>query len=178
MNTQLSFWSSDQRLYTDGGVIKKNPSEIGGTWAARYVVCGEVKKELSGTITPKAAGLPTITNNLTEMLALLRDLEMLPETFNGYILSDSQITLGRTFQGWKWSNIPNWMHAIYQVQRQRLRWNLITPVLLAGHPTKEQLEKGIGKHGYPVSEHNVWCDKACGAEAEKFLQAQRMQVKR
>ncbi len=157
-------------LYCDGGVIGHNPSPIGGTWAFRRVDRGLVMAEQSGVITPETAELPAITNNLTEMLALVRGLQSLPNYWTGTIFSDSQITLGRAFLGWKWKNIPMWLHHEFQKERTRLtRWNLIDHVLLQGHPTRAELNAGTGSRGYPVSEHNVWCDLACGQQASEFL---------
>ncbi len=157
-------------LYCDGGVIGHNPSAVGGTWAFRRLHRGFVVSEKSGVITPETAELPTITNNLTEMLAMIRGLQSLPSEWTGTIYSDSQITLGRVFRGWKWKGIPLWMHNEFQKERARLfHWDWIDHVLLQGHPTRAELVAGIGSRGYPVSEHNVWCDMACGRMAEEFL---------
>lgn len=157
-------------LYCDGGVIGKNPSEVGGTYAYRILTDGHVIKDGSGVMVPVQAELPTITNNLTEMLALVRGLQALPFSWNGAVYSDSQITLGRAFQGWKWKNIPTWLHHEYQEQRRRLmNWTQIRWILLQGHPTRSELAAGVGSRGYPVSEHNVWCDKECGARAAEYL---------
>lgn len=157
-------------LYCDGGVIGSNPSPIGGTWAWRTVAGDEVIKSDSGVITPEGAGMMAISNNLTEMLAVLNGLQDLPAGFAGTIYSDSQVTLGRLFQGWKWNNIPQWMHLIFQTQIKRLVfWGEIRHVLLAGHPTRAQLAAGVGHSGLPVSEHNVACDRACSAEARMMI---------
>jgi ribonuclease HI len=157
-------------LFADGGVIGANPSAIGGTWAWRWVCETRVLVQHSGVITPRQADLPAITNNLTEMLALVRGLQTLPDAWVGTVYSDSQITLGRIFQGWKWKNIPLWLHHDYQQARGRLvNWDQIGFVLLQGHPTRAELAAGVGSRGYPVSEHNVWADKACGERAAEFL---------
>jgi ribonuclease HI len=157
-------------LFVDGGVIKKNPSTIGGTWAARLLRDDLIVCEVGGAITPAQAKLPAITNNLTEMLAMIRGLQLLPVNWTGTIYSDSQVTLGRVVWGWKWQNIPPWLHKEYQRERRRLaHWEDLTWTLLDGHPTKAQLAAGIGKRGHPVNAHNVWCDKACQAAAAKHL---------
>lgn len=136
-------------LYCDGGVIGRNPSTYGGTWAYRRVTDGYVFEQKSGVITPAIAWMPAITNNLTEMLALMRGLEALPPGWVGVVYSDSQITLGRAFQGWKWKNIPPWLHQAYQRQRARLvNWEKIQWVLLQGHPTQAELAAGIGTRGF------------------------------
>lgn len=161
-------------LYCDGGVINVNPSPIGGTWAYRIVCNGVVAAEQSGVITPAEAGTPNITNNFTEMLALVRGLQhltVLPK-WTGTIYSDSQITLGRAFMGWKWTGIPKWLYEEFGHAVKGLHnWERIRCVLLSGHPTKAQLQLGTGKGGRPVSIHNVACDRLCGDEARKFMEA-------
>jgi ribonuclease HI len=159
-------------LFADGGVIIKNPSPVGGTWAWVQVVNGMAVKADSGVI-PASKTWPTVSNNYTEMAALLYGLYSLRSDWCGRVCSDSQITLGRLFWGWKWTNLPGWMHDMYQVQRARLTsWDLFQAVLLDGHPTADQLKAGVGKRGSPVSEHNVWCDRACGEAAKTYLRLQ------
>jgi ribonuclease HI len=160
------------QLYVDGGVIGHNPSALGGTWAARLLHEGEIVWGISGTITPEDARVEKVTNNLTEMLALVKGLQCLPWDWRGTVFSDSQITLGRAFEGWKWKNIPPWLYGEFGNQAARLvHWSQIHYALLDGHPTKKQLEAGIGKRGGPVSIHNQWCDQACTAQAIKFSAA-------
>lgn len=159
-------------LYADGGVIGHNPSDKGGTWAYRILEDGLVVAEDSGWVTPVEMNMLNITNNFTEMYAVIRGVEKLSKDWNGTILSDSQITLGRWFMGWKWHNIPMWMidrHAKAKKAHtfaKDWRW-----ILLQGHPTKAHLETGVGPKGYPVSAHNKWCDEACGKAAVQFLEA-------
>jgi ribonuclease HI len=158
-------------LYADGGVIGSNPSAIGGTYAYRLIKTDRLTIDRSGTITTLQMG-GLITNNQTEMLALLRGFAQLPDDFKGTVYSDSHVSLGRIFLAWKWNNIPAWMHRLYRDQRDRLKyWNEIKYILLDGHPTKDQLIKGIGKRGHPVSIHNVWCDHACQHAGMKLLES-------
>jgi ribonuclease HI len=156
-------------LYADGGVIGSNPSTIGGTYAYRLLFEDGQAIGKGSVIAPQEVGGP-VTNNQTEMLAMLEGLKRLPDHFAGCIFSDSQVTLGRVFMGWKWKNIPTWMHKVYQEQRARLIFfDQIQYVLLDGHPTRQQLQLGIGKRGHPVSEHNVWCDHECNRVGREFL---------
>jgi len=160
-------------LYVDGGIIGTNPSMIGGTWACRLISDAGFCHDFSGVIQPHQISnmFEPVTNNQTEMMAFLEGLRKLPEQFKGTIYSDSAVTLGRAFNGWKWNNIPSWMHRVYLAQRKRLvNWDEIKHVLLDGHPTKKQLEAGIGKRGGPVSKHNVWCDEACRQAGEAFME--------
>jgi len=161
-------------LYVDGGVIASNPSMIGGTWACCLISERGFCHGHSGVVQPHEItnAFEAVSNNQSEMMALLEGLRRLPEGFNGTIYSDSQITLGWAFMGWKWKNIPSWMTFVYQIQRKRLlKWDEIKYVLLDGHPTKKQLEAGIGKRGHPVSEHNVWCDEACRQAGTTFMES-------
>lgn len=163
-------------LFADGGVIGSNPSAIGGTWAWRILRNEQVFQQAAGVITPRQADMPAITNNLTEMLALVRGLQALPISWAGTVYSDSQVTLGRVFLGWKWKNIPLWLHHEYQQARARLlNWEQTQWVLLQGHPTKAELADGVGSRGAPVSEHNKWCDMACGLQAAEHLRLMEAQ---
>lgn len=161
-------------LYVDGGMIKRNPSTIGGTWAYIIVALadGSIYKQDSGVVTPSDFGVPAVSNNQTEMYAMLQGLKALPVTSLVNVYSDSMITLGRINSGWKWTNIPPFMHEIYKAERKRLiAWPNYFFQLLDGHPTQAQLDYGIGKRGHPVSIHNVWCDEACRAQAEGFMKS-------
>ena len=149
-------------VYCDGGVIGRNPSEVGGTWAWCTVnAAGEVLERDSGVI----EGL--CTNNVSEFVAAVRALEHLPNKWRGQLCSDSAVTLGRLCAGWALQNLPpEW---IERGARQLKRLGPLRPVLLQGHPTKEELAEGVGKrNGYPVSVHNVWCDEECGRQAVKY----------
>jgi ribonuclease HI len=160
-----------KELYVDGGVIAVNPSPFGGTYAYRLVLDNGRFFSEGKVVTVSEMG-GSVTNNQTEMLALLEGLKHLPDDWTGTIYSDSMVTLGRAFSGFKWKNIPAWMIKLYQEQRRRLiHWDQIKHVQLDGHPTKKQLEAGIGKRGNPVSIHNVWCDQACQEAGAKFMDA-------
>lgn len=161
-------------LYVDGGLIGPNGKALGGTWALRVV---EERPPLPDLVICEDSGIILdgggckITNNVTEMLAMVRGLQALGPDFSGRVCSDSMITLGRAFKGWRWTNIPAWMMRQYEAARRALvNWDRLEAVLLAGHPTRAQLESGIGHSGLPVSIHNVWCDQACSAQARKHLE--------
>ena len=175
-------------VFADGGVIHRNPSPYGGTIAYCHVDEHGKRVESLGALVLHNPGsrdylpgvpmiynsyTPLVTNNMTEMLALLACLQALPEGWSGPVHSDSQVTLGRLFWGWKLTGLPaQW---IEWGSRCLKRLGKLEPVLLQGHPTKADLARGVGaKRGYPVSKHNVWADKECGRVA-KLLPAWRMQ---
>ena len=155
-------------VYADGGVIGANPSPIGGTWAYVHVDAGGVVVARDSAVVTPRPSVPLITNNLTEMIALVRALAALPAGWAGHVYSDSQITLGRLFLGWKMQGIPPVLikqgaAALERLDIPHIRWTL-----LDGHPTKAQLLAGVGKRGNPVSVHNVTCDQECGRLAREF----------
>lgn len=156
-------------VYADGGVIGVNPSPIGGTWAYCHVDENNIRVAISSGVVLPRQSCPLITNNLTELIALVKCLEALPDDWSGHVYSDSKITLGRMFEGWAVNGIPpillKQMHAV----KLRLRLDRSEYTLLDGHPTKAQLLAGRGKRGNLVSEHNVWCDKRCGEEARNHV---------
>lgn len=153
------------RLYTDGGVIGANPSKIGGTWAIRLVdgYTGEASVGTSGVV---LAGSNTVSNNLMELIAVVRGLTYCIENFGsgwvGTVCSDSQITLGRVFHNWSMNGIPeDLVLELLQLHRNFKFWDRFGYQLLEGHPTQRELQAGVGNRGYPVSTHNKWCDDEC-----------------
>jgi ribonuclease HI len=162
-----------QHLYVDGGVIGRNPSPDGGTWAYCLVDNDNetVLLEGSGLLLPYEHGVGNlVTNNQTEYLAMLRGLQALPSGWRGVVRTDSQITLGRfAWVGWKTANIPDhWVQA-GAVARQRLGAP-VTYELLSGHPSDDELVRGIGRGLRPVSAWNVYVDTACQEMARTFLE--------
>jgi ribonuclease HI len=152
------------KLYADGGLVGKNPSSIGGVWAWCAVNSADVRVRMeSGFVPPPKGGV--ITNNHTEQVALILALEAMPEGWSGQVCSDSKIALGRLFWGYKQRNVP--LNVMRRGAAAVKRLGQIEAILLQGHPTEKDLAVGIGsKRGLPVSEHNVWCDKACTKQAK------------
>ena len=156
------------RLFCDGGVIGKNPSTEGGTWA--WCIVDEQDALLyssNGTISPAEMGTARVTNNQTELLAMVRGLQVLRSDEPVWILSDSSVTLGRMFHDFQWKNIPAWLKH-EAAQEINNRGGLVAMArrgykytLLDGHPTRAELALGTGRRGHPVSPWNVWCDHAC-----------------
>jgi ribonuclease HI len=155
-------------LYTDGGVIGQNPSPIGGTWAWCMVdASGQQQRHARGWMSPAEMGVDVVSNNHTELLAIVLGREALPYAWTGTIYSDSWVSLQRVFLHARLNNVPQWL--VERLQKlQRDGWlSGCSWQLLDGHPTRAQLEAGIGKRGNPVSTWNVWCDEQCGALARE-----------
>ncbi len=156
-------------IYADGGVIGHNPSSVGGTWAFCYTENDKRTYENSGVLVATTQSGP-ITNNLTELYAILNSFTLLPSNAHVHLYSDSMVSLGRVFQGWKWGNVPTYLHKLYQTQRTRLiHFDTFQWTLLDGHPTRAHLATGCGKRGHPVSPHNVWCDETCTQAGKTYL---------
>lgn len=153
-------------IYADGGVTGRNPSKIGGTWAWCAVDKNGVRViEKSGSVKAPASRL--VTNNHTEQIAICLALEAMPENWSGTLYSDSRIAIGRVFFNWRTENLPR--NIAERSKAALLRLGTIKTVLLQGHPTRADLKNGIGKkRGLPVSEHNVWCDKAAGEAGREY----------
>lgn len=162
------------KLYTDGGVISKNPSPYGGTWAWVLVRDDKELVRESGVLEANRQLFVfenhLVTNNQSELFAIIRRLQQLDSPSAVVeICSDSNVSLGRVFRGSSFHNIPGWMQAGLSIQRHRLmNWSKFSYTLLDGHPTKAQLASGVGKHGHPVSKWNKLCDDLCRAEAENY----------
>lgn len=153
-------------LFSDGGVIGPNPSRLGGTWAWCLIRDGALIQHGSGLLLPEDVGLPTISNNDTELYAAIRALEVMQPKWNGVLCTDSQVTLHRL-------NTPSAKHTTPEFLRRRC-WELrralrYTIRLHAGHPTRKELAEGKRqRNGLPTSPWNVWCDKECTRLATLF----------
>lgn len=179
-------------IYTDGGVISKNPSLIGGTWAFCLVNCNENFERTQ--IIGMSGFVPVVnnpfTNNWSESIAICLAFESLPEKWSGTIFSDSACALGRAFLNWRINNLPKIIHIRTLAALERL--GEIKYRLVQGHPNKKELNHEFGtdeeyklplgrKETNPyheevfggkrvVSIHNVWCDKECKKESDKKVQ--------
>lgn len=112
----------------------------------------------SGAVAPDDLGVVKVSNNVTELLAVLRGLDGLPDRWRGTVCSDSRVTLARLRGGFKaGSNVPDWMKSRWFRLRRRL--GSLTFRHVMGHPTAKELAAGIG------SEWNCWCDEECGRRA-------------
>ncbi len=154
-------------LYTDGGVIQKNPSPYGGTWAWCLVEDNSIVHQDSGIIQPIDLGLEKISNNVSELYAAMRGLSFLPTEWNGTIHIDSEVTLWRITTSNSFNNVPIFIRDKVLELRAGKFWKVI---LLGGHPTKAELKQGYRKrNNLPVSKWNQWCDQECTRLAEQFL---------
>lgn len=157
------------KIYCDGGVIGRNPSFHGGTWCYCWVdEEGKRIKSASGVVTPQEVeSIERITNNFTELLAALKALESVPKDWSGILYTDSKITMGRITRGSKFNGIPNDMRLRTLDIRRNRNYKV---VLVAGHPTRLELENGVrARNGLPTSIHNCFCDEECGKRAKDFL---------
>lgn len=154
-------------LYTDGGVVGRNPSALGGTWAWCLVGDNKVIDEGSGFISPEDMELEVVTNNVSELYAALRGVEALPEGFSGRLYTDSIITLYRFTDGNGFKGVPDWLKERVLAARKNANWQY-DAVLVGGHPTRHELRLGCRKDGKRVSKWNVRCDKRCRELAAKW----------
>ena len=125
-------------------------------WGCGYLTCQDLDTD-------------SVTNNVTELCAILIGCSMLGPNFKGMLYSDSSVSLQRALFDAKLQGVPEQLvKCLVDFKagpRKRLRnngWNLNGPDgLLDGHPTDTDLALKKGKRGYPVSVHNRWCDYMC-----------------
>lgn len=162
------------RLYTDGGVIQKNPSTIGGTWAYCLVTSkGNMLYEDYDVERPERFNNKLVTNNQMELLAVIRGLQTIQRDMIIHVCSDSEITLGRVFKNYSMENIPDWMVNELDTEKRRLnQFKHFRCTLLSGHPTKSQLQAGVGRNGHLVSYWNKHVDELCKLASERYLERQ------
>jgi ribonuclease HI len=161
--------------FCDGGVVKRNPSPVAGTWACCVVDrAGTHLVEHSGYIVPGNSPLEghprttraLVSNNDSEFYAALMALEAAPDNWAGRLCTDSQVTANRIVRvrrGGGIDPIPyEWEQRAWRAMR---RLGIFRIVQLGGHPTKEDLQRGyrIASDGrkLQVSRHQVWADEEC-----------------
>jgi ribonuclease HI len=156
---------SQVALFTDGGCVARNPSDVAITWAWVVTIDGQPKAERFGWI--RATDLPDGrgTNNQAEFYAVLDGFRHLDDGAIVYVFLDSEITLKRWTQGAARRGIPDAWYRGMGTELQRSGgsfWHL-----LSGHPTRASLKQaeqnGNGKDdsGRHVSPHNVRVDFLC-----------------
>lgn len=113
-----------------------------------------------------------VSNNFTEALALLLAFECLPDGWTGRVHSDSKVAIRAHMRAAEpdmprpdWLPRPIWDRMV--AARERLA--PMTFHLLGGHPSAAELAAGQRPDGKPVSEHNVFCDKAATAAGRAYL---------
>jgi ribonuclease HI len=160
-------------VYSDGGVVLKNPSPWAGTWAWVHVdEAGQVVNEGSGVL-PGSAARP-VSNNVAELEAAVRGIEALPAGCTPFALyTDSDVTAGRISATYSGTGYTYAYRGISDALRERAQACIARyeygVVLLAGHPTRAELAAGRSRGGLPVSPHNVRCDALCKERAIEFL---------
>jgi ribonuclease HI len=178
----MNLYPHTTHVYADGGVIEKNPSEQGGTWAWCHVR-GEVESEQAhaksdwGYVTTELFDAGPVSNNVMELYAVVLALEALPDDWSGIVSSDSAVTIGR-LSTWTLPpgvamplrGVPAPLQSMVWRQTRRLSWGSIQWRALKGHPTREDLRRGSDWRKRPVSFHNYWCDKMCREATLRYLE--------
>lgn len=152
--------SPPDRLYTDGGCVRCNPSPWGITWAYLGLRGDRIIASDSGIVKPSDHGETTLENNLAELVAAVHALTICPDGWAGDLYTDSQNTQRRLLKdsaGFK--GVP--LVVRMEVFKLRERLGPFRVHLLDGHPTRKHLVRGIGKRGNPCSPYNVACDQRC-----------------
>ncbi len=154
------------RVVCDGGIARVNPSPDGGMWAFRARgVCGTLVAEAVGVVLPSEIGMTTVSNNLTEALAVLIALEWLPAGWSGEVRTDSlnAIRVFRDDPEREW--LPR--DIVERAGEALDRVGRITWTLVKGHPLKKHIvrshagETVLSAKGYPYCLDNHWADEAC-----------------
>lgn len=175
-----------KEVYCDGGLISRNPSHIGGSWA--FVAVDENRHFLYSCADvivfnkeQRQKGI-FITNNTTETIAICKALEYLPYGWEGTIVSDSECALTRLVGNPKFQGCPG--NVINRFKQARERLGRLSIIQVSGHPDDKDLQgvngychktglplgRKIDKNGnpFPVSMWNEYCDILCGEVMEPY----------
>lgn len=172
-----------RELYCDGGLMKKNPSSIGGSWA----FCGvdsERKLLIAYADIVVCKESQIISNNTTETIAICKALELMPIGWDGTIISDSKVALTRTFSNPKFTGCPGNVRIRLKEAFNRLK--VKNYIHVAGHPIITELK---GEFGFdnetnlplsrklsdsgkqmPCSKHNAYVDALCNQVMKEYFE--------
>lgn len=173
--------NSGWRVFTDGGCAGgQSPSRVGGCCTAIVVNDkDEIVAIEQEVLTPESVGFDYVSSNIAELTGLLLGIETMVavSSIRSFTLcGDNQNSLCWYSGEWRRDGvIPSLMRRMGDVQSMAASLRVeILPVLLAGHPSKSDLEKGykakVGKSAvrhYPVSKYNVYADSLCSTLIEK-----------
>ena len=161
----------------DGGCRIQNPSPYGGMWAFRITNRrGLPLVQARGVVLPcEVSPLTTVSNNLTETLAVLVGLEYLPAGWSGLVRTDSlnAIRVIRDIgkpRNWLPADILTRVHAV------RNKLGKLDYELLAGHPKASHLalmragQACASARGYAYCLHNHWAHQACNEAWSEYEQ--------
>lgn len=139
-------------VYTDGA-CSGNPGP--GGWSAILVYNG-VEKPISG-------GEKETTNNRMELTAVVSALELLKESCDVELVSDSKYVVDAINKGWlkSWQQ-KNWKKADGKPALNVDLWQRLVPQL-ERHAVSFSWVKGHDGHGY-----NEKCDSMAVAESHKY----------
>lgn len=153
-------------VYCDGGLLAMN--RLGGVWSWCGVnITGHRVYSQRGTVLQIQPHRP-VTNNHTEQIAIIKALEALPKGWSGTVYSDSNVALGRIFDKFGTKNLPT--NIIQRSIDAVERLGKLKGSLLQGHPTENDLIRGIGeRRNLPVSIHNHFVDISCELEKKEYF---------
>jgi ribonuclease HI len=165
-------------LYSDGGVVQRNPSSLGGTWAwCATDQTGWRIIEQGGYLLAETGQV--ISNNQMEWCAAMHALEAMPDGWAGTLVTDSQNVIDRLRYARKRLREP----AGQVLVPRNLPWPWYQRMVVAlerlgdlelrhvkGHPSAADLKRGYtvddrGARKYAVSDQQVWCDMRCQQES-------------
>jgi hypothetical protein len=157
-------------VYCDGGLVRTNPSPWGGVyaWVQVDTRTNTMLDNGGGLILPVQWETGSITNNQAELVAMLSAIGSWPLGVEGVLYTDSALTIGRVFGNDPLTNLPGRMAAWVRSTKRGPKIGLLSPMLIAGHPTKVDLGRGANADGRPVSEWNVWVDDECNRLKYQF----------
>ncbi len=143
----------DVIIYTDGA-CSNNPGP--GGWGA-VVMYKDVKKEISGFE-------DNTTNNKMEIMAVIKALELLKESCNVKVYSDSAYVVNSISKGWLYSwKKNNWIKSDKKKAKNIELWEIMLKFI-----DMHKIEF-IKVKGHSDNEYNNRCDELATSQIKKHL---------
>lgn len=158
-----------QSIWTDAGLLSRNPSDKGSVWAGVYVgQGGNVLMTKKGHLLCNQT-LPSITSHVAELYAIIRALDSVPSEWTGEVYSDNETAIGWYFQTYKVNALPALVLREMLTSRNRLfNFPKIEFAVCKSNPTQKELmyKRALDGTDMPVSIYNKMADKICKHHAE------------
>jgi ribonuclease HI len=157
-------------VYSDGGLMKRNPSPYGGAYAWCHVdpATNTRVRSQAAVVLPSHWRMPLLTNNVTELVAAVEGIMACPKGEEVWLFTDNDVTKARlTHARAAMRGVPEDLQIKTDLARRHVE--LVAVVLVKGHPSSRELMLGKTKKGQPVSSHNVFVDRECRRVMKEHL---------
>jgi|SRR4051812_40743231 hypothetical protein len=159
-------------IYPDAGLLTPNPSSKGSVWSGVFVgQSGNILMTKKGQLLCTIA-LPSVNYHVAELYAIIQCLEVVPDDWFGYVLTDNEVAKGWFFEDYKVNAIPTpVLNEMLKVRSRLTNFARIDSLLLKSNPTQKELmyKHSLDGRDLPVSMFNKIASRICENHKEYVI---------